>query len=356
MAPLDAILENYDPKAAQDSTLNRGDVLEIQGPAGSGKTQMLQFFAMTTCLPRTWEVELTVRGSSRPPRTETIAIGGRHKSVIVLDCDGRFKIERTYQLVRSHLTRRVQEHAATIPALYSAEASGDYLHAETLRSLARVHVFAPASSLSLSATLLSLPRYIRNQSVYEVAFVLIDNISAFYWQDRYQTEQDLKAKVKVKGSKNSMRHVMSSLYTLREKLGIVTILTNWAFPMQGDRQPTSSSPFYRQHLPKPYPSPFSLESEGSSAIVPHFDPLRPLSQQNLVNFLHITHHLTLHSSKIKLASKDVTMANALREEPFRSMEQQEIGSMAYVRIPGIEGGDELGRWELVIRQNAVDGL
>ncbi|CAD6587011.1 MAG: hypothetical protein CYPHOPRED_003760 [Cyphobasidiales sp. Tagirdzhanova-0007] len=311
---------------------------------------------MTVCLPRAWKVELSVRGSSRPPRLENIAIGGRQKAVSVLDCDGRFSVERTYQLVRSHLTRRVQEHAATIPALYSAAASSEDLHEETLRSLERVHLFTIASSVSLAATLLQLPAYFQQKSADELAFVLIDNISAFYWQDRYQAEQEKNApKGNPSSTTSSMKNILQAINLLREKYGVVTVLTNWAFPNQGDRQPTSNSPFYRQHLPKPYPSPFSLGLDGSTASLPSVDPLHPFTRQSSTTF-HITHHLTLHALQAKVVDGSASLENAEKEEPFRSMDQQEIGSRAFLRIPGIENGDELGRWELVIRSNVIDGL
>lgn len=357
MAPLDSILTNYDPRATEESTLNRGDVVEIQGPAASGKTQCLHFFAMTTCLPREWKVDLSVRGSSRPPRLETIAIGGRQKSVAVIDCDGRFEIDRAYHLVRSHLIRRVQEHAATIPSLYSAEATAQALHEETLRSLARLHIFRPTSSESLTATLLRLPTYATSTCSAELAFLLIDNLSAFYWQDRFQLERPSnlpKRKGEGPGRQNPLSSTLQALQDFRRTTGAVVVLTNWAFPGQGDRQPTKDSPFYRQHLIKPYPTPFVPATDGTTIQVPELDQLHPFDLP--ASAFAITHHVTLHPVQSKAVAVNISLENASKEEPYRLMDQQEMGSMAYVRLAGIENGDELGRWELVIRQNTVEGL
>lgn len=284
---------------------------------------------------------------------EEIAIGGRANCCAVLDCDGRFSIDRLYQLVRSHLARRVQEHAATIPALYSAEADPDALHEETLKALTRVHVFSPTSSISLAASVLSLPAYVQKNCSEELTFVLLDNISAFYWQDRFQAEQD---KVSIKGKQNfsgaaALRNTLSALNQIRQKLGCVVVLTNWAFPGAGDVHPTPNSPFFRQHLPKPYPSPF-VKSDDALSTVPAFNPSHPIDTSGF----NITHHITLHGAQYKAVSKNTSLENTLKEEPFRSMDQQEIGSMAFVRIPGVEEGEELGRWELVVRQNVIDGL
>lgn len=353
--------------------------MEIQGPAASGKTQVLQFLAMTTCLPRSWKVDLSVRGSSRPPRSEDIAIGGRQKSVVIMDCDGRFSVKRLYTLVRSHLVRRVQEHAATIPALYSAEATQESLHEETVRALSRVHIFVPTSSTSLAASLCSLPSYVRkacsgsDEAAEEVTFLLIDNISAFYWQDRYQAEQDrAHGTHSSKSQFPALRSAMACLANLRAKMGIVTVVTNWAFPHSGDRYPTSESPFFRQHMPRPFPSPFASASDVVPVNVGRAelgvndtagnlaDPSRPLhgcaGATSSKYSVQITHQITLHSPYVRLVTRAVPLEIANREEPFRSMDQQEMGSMAYVRTPGVENGEELGKWEIVVRQNAIDGL
>lgn len=309
---------------------------------------------MTTCLPREWQVSLSVRGSSRPPRPEKIALGGREKCAIVIDCDGRFDVQRTYHLVHSHLVRRVQEHAATIPSLYSAEATPEALHEETIRSLKRVHVFRPSSSASLAATLMRLPEYVRNNCAAELAFVLVDNISAFYWQDRYQLEQQASSSKKHLSKSNPMLHILQALHDIKQATGAVTVITNWAFPAQGDRYPSNSSPFYRQHLNRPYPAPFVPSPDGTVPPAPEIDAHNPLDLG--AGKLVITHHITLHPPQIKLVPKDISFEHSVKEEPYRVMEQQELGSMAFVRLPGVEEGDSLGRWELVIRANTVEGL
>lgn len=355
-APLDATLEAYSPYVQALSTLNRGDVVEIQGPAASGKTQILQFMAMTTVLPRSWEVALSVRGSSRPPRMEQIAIGGRQKCVVVLDCDGRFSIERTYQLVRAHLTRRVHEHAATIPALYSAEATPEDVHAEAIQAMKRLHVFSPRTSVALAATLLSLPDYIEKHCSEELSFVLIDNISAFYWQDRNQYESGAaNTRSKLKQQMLPLKNALLALNAIRSTFGPVICITNWAFPWSGDRMPDADAPFYRQHLNRPYPSPFPILAEGATPIqAPLKDVAHPMRAVGAS--FEITHQLALHVPQIKTVTMELSLDNAQRVEAFRAMDQQELGSRCYVRMPGVQQGDRIGEWDLVIRSSAVDGL
>lgn len=306
---------------------------------------------MTACLPRQWTASLSVRGSSRPPRDEDILIGGREKCVIVVDCDGKFSIERTYHLVRSHLQRRVQEHAATIPALYSAEAKAEELSAAALTALKRIHFFTPGSSLALLATLSQLPRYIQKNCSAEPTFVLLDNISAFHWQDRFAAENNAS---KLASQDSALTHILRALQNLRIQYGCVIVMTNWAFPSGGDRQVSSASPFFRQHMSRPYPSPFTAMHDAIPDDPVPFEPLHPLPLPQ--SAFKITHHITLHSAVVKPVSTGTSIDNCLREEPVRQMEQQEIGSMAYVRIPGVESGDEVGRWELLVRENVVDGL
>lgn len=72
--------------------------------------------------------------------------------------------------------------------------------------------------------------------------------------------------------------------------------------------------------------------------------------------MNVTHHITLHPPQVKVVPKDMSLEHAVKEEPYRVMEQQELGSMAFVRLPGVEDGDLLGRWDLVIRANTVEGL
>lgn len=54
MTGFDELLESE----THSSNLRRGDLVQIQGVASSGKTQLLMFFAMTALLPETWTVKL----------------------------------------------------------------------------------------------------------------------------------------------------------------------------------------------------------------------------------------------------------------------------------------------------------
>ena len=100
MNSLDDLLLTHHPRASVGATLNSGDVVELQGPAGSGKTQLLLFLAMTTALSYAWTVDLRVTASSRPARRESVALGGKGGRVVVFDTDRCFDLARLRHMIK----------------------------------------------------------------------------------------------------------------------------------------------------------------------------------------------------------------------------------------------------------------
>ncbi|TDL28378.1 hypothetical protein BD410DRAFT_780880 [Rickenella mellea] len=271
---------------SQSSSLNRGDVIEVQGPACSGKTHFVYHFALNCILPD--EVVFTAIDSDDDvqKRTRTIEFGGWNKAAIVMDTDGRWDIARFHHLLRHRLTR-------VLAATYDADDFQPSLSDLVTSCLQRLRIFRPTSSLSLAATLLQLPTYhATHLPDIPIGLLLIDSISTFYWEDRFNGE---KHRGTTFTSLSPLNHVLTSLQKFRLSHGPVTVLTNWGLsPVKSTAtDPPSSTlidtqstiptpggghiPFYRQHL-NPFPAPFE-------------HPPRNLA--NLNSYPPITHHITL---------------------------------------------------------------
>ncbi|KIJ45288.1 hypothetical protein M422DRAFT_90301, partial [Sphaerobolus stellatus SS14] len=213
----------------------RGDVIEIQGPAASGKTQFLYHLAACCVLPR--EV---INASEHIHAESTVHIGGWDKSVVVLDCDGRWNIKRFHNIL---LTRLNMAFSRIHPPSHRPDISS-----LALNSLKRLHIFHPTSSFQLVTTLLYLPKYHSEQMPdEEINLLFIDSISSFYWTDRWQAESS-SSKRRV----NPLAPVLRALQNFRISHGPVTILTNWGLHPFASENPT---PFFRQHLTAPFPAP-----------------------------------------------------------------------------------------------------
>ncbi|KAF9513430.1 hypothetical protein BS47DRAFT_1393291 [Hydnum rufescens UP504] len=266
-----------------DSALNHGDVIEIQGPPGSAKTTWLYFLAMTCLLP----YALTVHSSGT---SFEVVLGGREKAVVVCDCDGRWSTKRMHHMLSAYLQARVgvKLTAQSLADCREDDALGITPTISSIceRSLQLLHIFRPTSSLSLAATLLRLPFYhSETMCQQEISMLMIDSMSAFHWPDRWKAEQathvatgnqpkpsvipysqlDLPSSLHA-----STQHVLDAIQMLRSRLGVITVLTNWAlFP----NAPVSRTPHVNSVLRPP--------------------PLRPCFKQHLLRLI-LLFSLQLH--------------------------------------------------------------
>ena len=310
-------------RPSSSSSLNRGDVLEIQGPAASGKTQLLYHLVMKCILPH--EVFLTHSGDPSSHLSRLIYIGGWEKAAIVMDSDGRWSMRRLQHLLLKRLEYLFPQNREKY------EPQLEDLVSESLR---RVHIFRPTSMFSLAATLLRLPTYLSERLPdYEMALLVIDSISAFYWVDRYNLEQQQRSSDKKdKEISHPLGHVLMAIQELRLKYGQVTVMTNWGLipaarsnatqTQEGTQEVhASTSPFYRQHL-HPFPAPFEL-------------PARILTNAHL--YPPISYHITLTPIPIPCIPsriptlEDAKEANTEREALLKKREKVGI-------IRRIEGG------------------
>ncbi|KAB5588763.1 hypothetical protein CTheo_7794 [Ceratobasidium theobromae] len=309
----DAHITNAFPKLEQISPLSswtRGDIIEIQGAAASGKTHLLYFWALTCALPH--KTSITI---DRGQKKIDLLLGGRNKSVIVCDCDGHWCLRRLNTIITSYLHNRISK---TFPGVSSCTPTISEMASDALK---RVHTFRPTSTLSLVSTLMAVPEYHRTKMPYEdIGMLMIDGISSFYWVDRWLLEQvddvsettmkvdpisaapsekpQLPKPILQRADTNPLRHVLTIILQLRRSLGIVTLLTNWGLTML-DRPPPAPVVYFRQHLRAPYPSPF--ESEPRSSKFP------------------LTHHITIPSQGLGPFDEGTTLEEAVevREQENR---------------------------------------
>lgn len=278
-------------------------MIEIQGPAATGKTHLLYLFAIKCVLPRV----ILLAG----PRAEEVFIGGWEKSAIVMNCDGRWSILRFHTLLLSHLANLLGPHVDALPL-------GTTLASIAHECLTRVHLFHPTSYISLACTLVSLPSYhatdIPNS---EIGLLLIDSMSSFYWSNRAEGERNPR-------NPTPFQYALQSLQSFRISHGPVIVVSNWALnPLpaaDGDQKhdPNAyvTSTFFRQHLGRPYPAPFD-------------DP--PRANPNARLFPPVNHHITLTHNSIPPLPNGLTLSEVLTENKSREEAISAAEITGYVR-------------------------
>jgi DNA-repair protein XRCC2 len=344
---LDAhIIGSLESIPSLESSLNRGDVIEIQGPAASGKTQLLYHLAANCILP----TEVFI--SSVDIRAEcTVHLGGWKKSVVVFDCEGHWDVRRLHNILTTRLNLAFSK--SLLPPL--PHNPNTTVSSIAFKSLSRLHLFRPTSSFQLAATLLNLPKYHAEQMPNEeIRMLFVDSISSFYWADRWQAEPSGPKKPP---RSNPLGHVLRCLQTFRLSHGPVTFLTNWGLNLLPSAASSASpAPFFRQHLASPFPAPLD-------------EPPRRLSPGE-THLLPLTCHITLPYAFVSPLQLDVNqldeladhggggLEGALRDERRKEVVGRgEIG--AYVRIPRAGRGHDMpprsvvGRFKLRVLERDV---
>ncbi|KAG8219901.1 hypothetical protein J3R82DRAFT_896 [Butyriboletus roseoflavus] len=231
--------------------LNRGDVIEIQGPASSGKTHLLYHILLSFLVPVSPSADTEI-------------------AVVVYDTDASFDIQRFRHLLLSRISRLP-------PSTLNQR--------ETVRrALARLHLFRPTSLVQLAASIANFPAYhsscMPNQ---DIAVLAIDSISTFYWADRFSAEQ-LRSNAPEKVSMvQPLQHVLHAIQSVRRSHSPLAVLTNWAL----NSAPSRSEYLYKQHL-----YPFPILEDGIANLGAKV--LSNTDHSSLSPF-HLAHHLTLSS-------------------------------------------------------------
>ncbi|CDO76615.1 hypothetical protein BN946_scf184868.g29 [Trametes cinnabarina] len=306
--------------------LNKGDVLEVQGPAASGKTHFIYHMLVACLLPETrLDMEL----------------GGWGKAAILFDADGKFSIHRLHEL----LVSRLKSFLGDDDSMDNGVSTED-LATECLQHL---HVFRPTSSAQLAITLLNLPHYHATDSRLqrkEIGVLAIDSMSAFYWRDRYTLEQlrdaaDSQTRTNLPPS--PLLHVLKGLANFRTSHRPVILMTNWGLnPIaRASGSGESGLPFYRQHL-HPFPAPFephgaadALFSLEASQRTEENATLRDGGHSRLSHsILPLHHHITLHPYPIDPFPASFSLTDALRHENMRAFLVKKGEIRGSVRTPG----------------------
>ncbi|EIE19399.1 Lipoxigenase, partial [Coccomyxa subellipsoidea C-169] len=141
------------------SVLRPGQVLEITGPSGAAKSEVLIQVAAARILPRNWKGE---------------QLGGE-ENVVLFDLDRTLDTLRLYQVVAGRLRAAASnQHVGEDEVIATAE-----------RCLQRLHVVLCSSSFSFLASLRTCGPLLKQlQESGGMQLLLIDNVAAYYWLDR----------------------------------------------------------------------------------------------------------------------------------------------------------------------------
>ncbi|KAF8622903.1 hypothetical protein AX15_006666 [Amanita polypyramis BW_CC] len=189
-------------------------------------------------------------------------------------------------------------------------------------ALKRLHIFQPKSSTQLAATIYHLPKYLGNHlSNRQIGLVGIDSISAFYWPDRFTTQQIRAAR---EGASPPYGHPLSHVFTALQSLHLhyspITVLTNWGLIL--DPEHSTLLPVFKQHL-HPFPG-----------------LLTQSSPNGLVSTAHATNETLKVSCQITL-SQALSPRNAVSHKLTAKTRDRVIKSevIAVIRYPGNSGAN-----------------
>ncbi|KAH9937145.1 uncharacterized protein B0H18DRAFT_188562 [Fomitopsis serialis] len=245
-------------------SLSRGDVLEIQGPAASGKSHLLYHLLATCILPSAYS---------------SVEIRGWECAAVLFDTDGKFSVKRFSHLLLFRLSQILRDAKNTSLPAIEDQALEDMVG----QCLSRLHIFRPSSSAHLATTLMHLPDYHSTHPSlrsYEIGLLAIDSLSAFYWNDRFLGEQwRTTSGLTAPGNAIStepvspLRQVIVALQSVRVMRGPLTVLTNWGLNSLGRAVDVGEQqyPLYKQHL-HPFPSPFDAADADALPSRTHREP------------------------------------------------------------------------------------
>lgn len=190
---------------------DRPPVLELDSLApGGGKTHLIYHLAALAILPA--------------------HLGGKQATVVIIDMDGSFCVARLAQQL--YLVMNMGDK----PDQDILEPHSQTLIQETLE---HVHILQPQSLASTIASIQSLASYLFDSTRHNsfdraVGFIALDSASAFYWQDRAESEDaTLAASTTTGGGGSLVKHesgyakLTSALKSACAALHCPAIITSW---------------------------------------------------------------------------------------------------------------------------------
>lgn len=288
------------------SSLLRGDLVELIGPSGSGKTTVATFFLLTALLP-----------SSLDLASANVPVGGRGMYAALL-CPSSHAppVPFLAATMRAHVERCfAAADISTLPDAQSPEvqaAIGRVVDTALSRLVVlRPRPRAPHWAMALRR-ILTPPATLRGQegTQWAPALIVCDGFGDGFWPERWVEEEGGRRGGGGTGLRKpedaSMRDVWEALTALRSELGAVVVIT-----LQGLRS-IPNSPFFKPHLPPPYPSLYAPHTSPDSSAWPLniqltlLGPSRPLQ---------LPAETTLAEALQGRTSKDVRVYNAIVRVP-----------------------------------------
>jgi hypothetical protein len=216
-------------------------VIEIIGTSTcSGKTHLLYYIAALSVLPSSFEGQ---------------NLRGRGAAVVIFDTDGRFDVRRLRQVMKHHVDQCLhgQQEQTQLEEAGVSDKVEKLLHS----ALFHAHIFRPQSSASWLSTLQSLSKYLlQSQDHFSsgraLSAVLLDSVSAFFWQDRQNEAAYQYDAPSLSDSTSTFNQIYSSLVKelrdIQSRFDCTIVATNWGLiPLQPTRP--NAPPSFRPHLP-----------------------------------------------------------------------------------------------------------
>ncbi|KAJ3161908.1 DNA repair protein xrcc2 [Geranomyces variabilis] len=146
-----------------------GELLDLCGPLGGGKTELIMRIITLTLLPRIWTPP--THPASAPP----LYLGGSNSSVLLLDSDLRFSLIALHAHLRAHVVR-------CLPTNHPPSESA--ISVLITSALTRLHLARPTSAIALVATLARAPHTFLPNAASLTPLIVVDGLSPFYWINR----------------------------------------------------------------------------------------------------------------------------------------------------------------------------
>ncbi|ORX91497.1 hypothetical protein K493DRAFT_50170 [Basidiobolus meristosporus CBS 931.73] len=221
-------LEKYLADPIKYTSIYPGEILQIDGSTGTGKTEVALFLVLTTIIPEYQEVTVG-------QEIVRVHLGGRGKSVVFIDVEAKLRVERIFEVCRGHFLRCLGKgNSSLYPELVGQ------IDRLLLDWSKRVHIFRPNSTLELLSTLRGLPGYL-SQLEEEFHFLFLDSPSSFYWIDRFES-QSLGTFVPLHKS------LVQAIREVSLEWGLVVCITNPVL-LASERRENHESLVIREHLP-----------------------------------------------------------------------------------------------------------
>ncbi|GAB5593028.1 DNA repair protein xrcc2 [Umbelopsis nana] len=155
--------------------LMSSDSIDFWGSTCTGKTSILTQFVANTVLPAVWNIQID--GEEFP-----VHINGGGGSVLFLDLDLQFSVNRLYNMTLNRVTEAIEQCPEDVKCKLIGR--DEEIHNLVLTSLSRCHTFRLTSIGDLSNTINGLSRWLHQHADENVKYVMIDSISSALWSKR----------------------------------------------------------------------------------------------------------------------------------------------------------------------------